>query len=129
MMVTRQRSALLLWPFEGWIAVVAIYAGLAYFLPFIPSSGSARVVDVTFPRLVPIWSALYALGGIVVLVGLIRRSPRFEAAGLHFLGSGATLAALATLVAGAPVLPTLIVQGGVVVACIARLLVLRSLSK
>jgi hypothetical protein len=115
-------------PFEMWIAAAAIYAGLSYFLPFLAPSGNAQVVALKFPNLVPVWSVLYALGGLCVALGLIRRSPRIEGVGLHLLGSGVTVACLASLAAGAQVPATLIIQGGVVAACIVRLLSLRSLT-
>lgn len=126
--VHARRRWLALPPFELWIAGVAVYAGLSYFLPFMAPSGNAQVVALKFPNLVPVWSALYALGGFCVSLGLIRRSPRIEGVGLHLLGSGVTVACLASLAAGAQVPATLIIQGGVVIACIVRLLALRSLA-
>jgi hypothetical protein len=126
--VHARRRWLALPPFELWIAVAAVYAGLSYFLPFLAPSGNAQVVALKFPNLVPVWSALYAMGGFCVALGLFRRSPRLEGVGLHLLGSGATVAAMAALAAGAHVPATAIVQGGVVAACIVRLLALRSLA-
>jgi len=114
-------------PFEAWIAVAALYAGLSRFLP-LPPANSVRAVDLAFPGLLIIWSALYAAGGAAVLVGLFRLSPRIEGLGLNLIASGLLVATIANLYAGAPVLPTLVVSGGAIVACIARLLVLRALS-
>ncbi len=121
------RGKLALPPFEVWIAVAAIYSGISYFIPALAASGTAQAVELEFPRLVPVWSFLYGLGGAAMLIGLLRRSPRIEGAGLHLLGSGITVSLIASLAAGAPILPTVIVQGGVAVACIVRLLVLRRL--
>ena len=115
-------------PFECWIAVAAVYAGLSYFLPGLATSGNAQVVELKFPQLVPVWSALYALGGVCILVGLLRQSPRIEGAGLHLLGSGITVALLASMAAGAPILPLIVIQGGVIAACLARLRALKVLS-
>lgn len=126
--VHARRRWLALPPFELWIATAAVYAGLSYFLPFLAPSGNAQVVALKFPRLVPVWSVLYALGGLCVALGLLRRSPRIEGVGLHLLGSGVTVACLASLAAGAQVPATVVIQGGVVAACIVRLLALRSLT-
>ena len=115
-------------PFEVWIAVAAIYTGLSRLIPFLTPAGNARAVEAQFPRLAVLWSILYALGGLGMLIGLYRHSPRAEAMGLHFFGSGLTVAVLAALAAGAPVRPTLVIQGGAIVAVIARLWILRRLS-
>lgn len=113
-------------PFEMWIAVAAVYAGLSYFLPFLAVAGNAQLVALKFPRLVPVWSLLYALGGLCIIIGLLRRSPRMEGLGLNLLGSGVTVALLAALAAGAQLLPTIVIQGGVAVACGVRLMALRA---
>jgi hypothetical protein len=126
--VHARRRWLALPPFELWIAVAAMYAGLSYFLPFLSPAGNAQIVAIRFPNLVPVWSALYALGGFCVALGLFRRSPRVEGVGLHLLGSGATVAGMAALAAGAQVPGTIVIQGGVVAACIVRLLALRTLA-
>jgi len=115
-------------PFEMWLGVTAIYTGLSELLPFLNPAGSARVVVQRFPELANVWGVLYALGGLAMVVGLLRRAPRIEAAGLHLFGSGLTVAILATIAAGAPLRPTLIIQGGLAVAIIVRLLVLQRLS-
>lgn len=119
------KSRLALAPFEGWIAVVAIYAGVGHW--FLAPSGAGVAVQHAFPRLVDLWSLLYALGGLLVLLGLWRRSPRLEAAGLCLLVSGAALSFIAFLTAGAPLLPTLIGQGGILVASALRIRILWSL--
>ncbi len=124
----RVRSPAVVWPFEMWLGVAALYAGLSHFTPLQPT-GPARAVDATFPRLALCWSALYALGGLAVALGLVRRSVRLESLGLHVLGSGLTVATIATLAAGAAILPTLMVQGALVVACGVRLWVLRSVGR
>jgi hypothetical protein len=111
-------------PFELWIAVAAVYAGLSYFAP-LPVAGNTTLVERTFPWAAALWSALYATGGAAILAGLLRSSPRIEGFGLNLLGSGITVALIAALVAGAPVVPTLVVQGGVAAACLARLLGIR----
>lgn len=113
--------------FEVWIAAAAVYTGLTYLLPFLHPAGNARLVAMRFPQLATMWSVLYALGGAAILAGLIRRSPRLEGLGLHLLGSGLTVSVLAGLAAGAGVLPTLLIQGGAVVATALRLLALRRL--
>lgn len=113
-------------PFEIWIAVAAVYAGLSYFLPFLAIAGNAQLVAVKFPQLVLVWSALYALGGVCIIIGLLRRSPRMEGVGLNLLGSGVTVAFLAALAAGAQLMPTIVIQGGIAVACAVRLLALRA---
>lgn len=113
-------------PFEIWIAVAAVYAGLSYFLPFLAVAGNVQIVALKFPRLVPVWSLLYALGGLCIIIGLLRRSPRMEGLGLNLLGSGITVALLAALAAGAQLLPTIVIQGGVAVACGVRLMALRA---
>jgi len=114
-------------PFEAWIAVAALYAGLTKFLP-LPPGGSARAVEAAFPGLAILWSALYAVGGAATLAGLLRLSPRIEGFGLWLIASGLAVVTVASLAAGAAVLPTLVVTGGAIVACAARLLVLRALS-
>ena len=121
------RGKLVIPPFEVWLAGAATYTGVAYFLPFLPSTGNSKVIAATLPALVALWSALYALGGIATLVGLWRRSPRIEGAGINLLGSGLTVASLAALKAEAPILSTLVISGGLVAACIWRLLQLRRL--
>jgi hypothetical protein len=112
-------------PFEVWIAVAAVYAGVSYFVPAVPAAGNTTLVHRAFPWAVALWSALYAAGGVAILAGLVRRSPRIEGFGLHLLGSGITVALIAALVAGAPIVPTIVVQGGVAAACVARLLDIR----
>jgi hypothetical protein len=111
-------------PFEAWVALIAIYTGISRLLPFVPTSGAAAVA-VQFPVLSLVWSVLYALGGVLVLTGLWRSSPRWEGAGLHLLGSGITVGGLAALSVGAALLPVIITQGGAIGACLARLYVLR----
>ncbi len=112
-------------PFEAWIAVVAVYAGVGHWL--LEPAGNAVAVQAAFPRLADLWSVLYALGGLAIACGLWRRSPRVEAFGLNLLGSGAAVSCVAFLVAGAPVLPIVIAQGGLIIAAVARLLTLRKL--
>lgn len=114
-------------PFEAWLAMAALYAGLSRFLP-LRSAGNAKAVDLAFPALAAVWSALYAAGGLAVLLGLWRLSPRTELLGLNLLGSGLLVATMATLYIGGPILPTLVVSGGLVVACVARALIVRKLS-
>lgn len=122
------RGKLLIPPFELWIAVVAVYAGLAHFFPALASSGTERAVERQFPALVTVWCALYAAGGLVMILGLFRRSPRLEGAGLCLLASGVTVAMIASLASGAPILPVVVSQGGIVAACMARLTTLRLLA-
>lgn len=124
--VPKRQRWLLTPPFEAWLAVAAMYAGLSYFLSFLPLAGNAQLVALKFPGVVPVWSVLYALGGLCILIGLLRRSPRMEGVGLNLLGSGVTVAFLAALAAGAPLLPTIVIQGGVAAACGVRLLALRA---
>ena len=121
------RGNLVIPPFEVWLAGAAVYTGAAYFLPFLPATGNSKVIDATLPALVAVWSTLYALGGIGVLAGLWRRSPRIEGAGISLLGSGLTVAALASLQAGSSLLATLVISGGLVAACIWRMAQLRRL--
>lgn len=113
-------------PFEVWVAVAAIYAGLSHFL--LPTAGNTQIVQREFPGAVAAWSVLYALGGVAIIAGLLRRSPRLEGFGLNLLASGIAVAFVAALAAGAPLLPTVIVQGGITVACVVRILALRELS-
>jgi hypothetical protein len=113
-------------PFEVWIAVAAVYAGLSHF--FLPTAGNTQLVQREFPWVAAAWSILYALGGAAMLIGLFRRSPRAEGFGLNLLAAGILVALVASLAAGAPILPSIIVQGGVTVACGARLIALRRLS-
>ena len=121
------RGKIVIPPFEVWLAAAAAYSGVTYFLPFLPATGNSKVIDATLPALVAVWSALYALGGVGVLAGLWRRSPRIEGAGINLLGSGLTVATIAALHAGASALTTLVISGGLVVACIWRLFQLRRL--
>lgn len=111
-------------PFEAWISVVAIYAGLSHFVPMLPRSGPAAAVELKFPGLVAAWSLMYAAGGVLMIWGLVRRCAQVEGAGLSLLGGGAAVAFIATLAVHAPVLPTVIGLGGVVAACVARTWVL-----
>lgn len=120
-------SRLIVPPFEAWLAVAAVYAGVAHFIPALASSGSGRVVAAAFPRLAPLWSVLYAAGGLAILIGLMRRSPRIEGLGINLLASGLTVTALAGIAAGGKVLPIVVVQGGALVACVVRLAALRRL--
>lgn len=114
-------------PFEVWVAMAALYAGLSHFLPAVGTAGNAQLVALKFPALANLWSALYGVGGVAMIVGVLRRSPRMEGFGLNLLGSGVTVATIAALAIGARPVPTLIVQGGVIAACVARLLTLRRL--
>ena len=123
--VVRGRTAIS--PFELWIGVAGVYTGLSYLVPFLNLVGNANVVARQFPKLAFLWSSLYMLGGVLIVAGLIRRSPRIEGAGLNLLGSGLTVAIVAALVAGLPVRPTLVIQGGAAIACLARLFQLRNL--
>lgn len=120
------RSLCAMLPFETWIAVAALYVGLSHLLPFLGSAGNAQVVALRFPHLANVWSALYAVGGAGILIGLYRGSPRLEGFGLHLLGSGVTVACLASFAVGGRILPTIVIQGGVIVACVTRLLALRA---
>jgi hypothetical protein len=113
-------------PFEAWLAWLALYAGLSYFLP-LPSNGSAAAVQAVLPGLVAIWSAMYALGGFLALLGLGRRSPRIEGAGLSLLAAGVVVSGIALLAAGALVIPTVAIQPTLALACLARLKVLWTL--
>lgn len=113
-------------PFELWIAVAAIYSGLSNFLP-LPPTGSGRVVALAFPFLASIWSTCYAVGGLLVSSGLLRKSLRLELAGLHLLGAGLIVAFMASLLATSPILPTFIIQGGVIAACYCRIFSFRRL--
>lgn len=119
------KSRLFLAPFEAWIALVAVYAGLGHW--FLAASGPAVAVEAAFPGLAVLWSLFYAAGGVAVLAGLWRRSPRVEAFGLCLLAAGAGVSFLAFTVAGAPVLPTLIGQGGILLASALRIAVLKAL--
>lgn len=119
------KSRLTLAPFEAWIAVVAVYAGVGHWL--LAPSGNAMAVQAAFPRVADIWSVLYALGGAAIAGGLWRRSPRVEAFGLSLLSAGALVSLIAFLAAGAPLVPILLAQGGIVAAAIVRMLVLRAL--
>lgn len=111
-------------PFELWIAAAAVYAGLSHFVGFLPASGPAKAIDLEFPRLLTCWSALYALGGAAMIAGLLRRSPRIEAAGVCLLGGGVAVALMATLAVGTAIAPTVVTLGGVVAACVARVVTL-----
>ncbi len=115
-----KRPVLGVQPFECWLAIVALYAGLSHFIPIAPS-GPAAAVELKFPALVPVWSVMYALGGLGIVVGLLWRSPRIEGAGISLLAGGAAVAFLATLLANVAVLPTVVGLGGIVVACLLRL--------
>lgn len=117
------RSRFSLSPFEAWVAVVAVYAGVGHW--FLAPSGNVVAVQAAFPRLVDAWSVMYAAGGLAVLVGLQRGSARVEAAGLHLMGSGITVSLIAFLAAHAPLLPILVAQGGAMLAIGVRLLVIR----
>lgn len=119
-MVIRSRPGWALAPFEVWIAVAAIYSGLARF--FLPPSGAARAVEAALPPgLSAFWSVLYALGGLGALAGIFRCSPRLEGSGLVLLGTGIAVSTLAALAAGAAILPAVLVQGGATAACGVRI--------
>lgn len=119
---------LTLLPYEVWVAVAAIYTGLSYLIPPLRTFGNAQLVAAAHPRLALVWSLLYTLGGVAMIVGLARRSPRIEGFGLHLFGSGVTVAYLASLYAGVPVVPATIIQGGVIIATIYRLKMLKRIS-
>ena len=113
--------------FEAWLAWLALYAGLSYFVP-LPSSGSAAAVQAVLPSIVvAAWSAMYALGGLLVLVGLGTLRPRVEAPGLCLICAGVTVSTIALLGVGGSIVPTLVLQGTLAVAAAARLRVLWAL--
>ncbi|HEX7277550.1 MAG TPA: hypothetical protein VF244_09270 [Acidimicrobiales bacterium] len=109
--------------FEAWLAWLALYAGLSYFVP-LPSSGSAAAVQAVVPSIVTLWSALYSLGGFLTLLGIGRRSPRIEGSGLCLVAGGVAVSCIALLAAGALVVPTVSLQATLALACLARLKIL-----
>lgn len=115
-------------PFELWISIVAIYAGLSHF--FLPPTGNSALIARAFPWVVTVWSVLYALGGFLILVGLVKHSPAIEGCGLCLLGSGIAVTFTATLYVGhSPVLSAIIGQLLGAAACGVRLQALWKFSK
>lgn len=113
-------------PFQVWVGVLALYAGASRFLP-LPTSGTSEIVGAVFPRLIDVWSVLYATGGLLILVGMGRRSLRVELAGVNLLLGGVLVSLFAFLAAGASIIPALVAQGGFAAACIARIWFVRKI--
>ncbi len=87
--VGRRRVALVNHPFEAAVALAALSSSLVGVVD--PASIRASVLGrVAGAGLVTAWQAFYALGGVLMLVGLLR-SLRLEAAGLCLLIAGALL--------------------------------------
>lgn len=106
--------------FEVWIALAAAVSGVTYFAG--APSVATSTVSVVAPHLAAIFSALYGVGGIAVLVGLWLGSPRIEGAGLNLLGAGVLVAAGGIVaVLGSRGLVTGSLQAMAAVCCAVRL--------
>lgn len=114
-------------PFEAWLGTLALYAGVTYFWHIVPTEGTTLAIQHSFPALAAAWSVLYGLGGLCIICGLLRHSPPVEGAGLCLLGSGLIVSTLAIVetTTGTRVIPSLIFEGGLVIACFQRLISLR----
>lgn len=83
------RSYLLGSPYQFGIAAAAVLAALTYL--FSPDSIQATAVAYRLAWMLPIWEALYGLGGFAVVCGMLlcqtRLGWRLELAGLSLLSS------------------------------------------
>lgn len=115
-------------PFELWVAIAAVVSALSYF--FLPRTVAGSAVALVVPQWqAHLWNVLYGLGGVGVMAGFWRASPRLEGAGLCLLASGVTVSSLALLyVRGWNGVVGFFVTVGVAVACMVRLRVLVRLS-
>lgn len=102
------------------VGVAAALAGTAVL--FLPSLGLGKSSLAQLPGSMEFaWAAFYALGGWLVVVGILRLSPRLEAAGMWLLGS--TLAVNAVTIIWARGIETFVavsVIAGAAIGCIIR---------
>lgn len=107
-------------PWEVWVAVAAVVSSVSFLL--FPDTLARSVVATVDPRLATAWNILYGLGGLGILAGYFRRSPRLLGAGLCLLGGGISVSGVAILtLRGAASLTSAAVQLGAAVACVIRL--------
>jgi hypothetical protein len=82
--------------FELWVALAGVITGLVFF--YSPSSIDQGSLAQTIGRnLAAVWSVSYFASGLIIWLGLLRPSPRFEIAGLYLLGSATSINGIAIL--------------------------------
>jgi len=105
--------------FEVWVGAAAVVSTIVTF--FGPKSIASRVVGVVSPGLVNTYTIMYGIGGVCILVGLWRGSPRIESIGLIFVTSGVVVSGIALYAAlGGVGLISAILQFGLAIACLVR---------
>jgi hypothetical protein len=85
-------------PLALWFSVGAIITGVPILIAPFLANGSAAL-SILPPWAVFVWAAWYALGGSLSLWGMVRLSPRLEAAGMAFLASALAVTIVTAFVA------------------------------
>lgn len=106
--------------FEAWIAVAAVLTSARFFL-----DPTARLEDtpvgVAFAPWDTVWSVLYLLGGLGILLGLWLGRGDLEVAGLMFLSGALVIQSIATvMLLGRTAIVGITLYVSVILACQAR---------
>lgn len=80
-------------PFEAALAVVGVLGGIAYLIS--PAVFAQASVGISLGSLLPVWTAMFAIGSLAVLVGLVALNPRLELAGLSLFSAALLVEAVA----------------------------------
>ena len=81
--------------FELWIAAAAVFSGALYFVE--PRTQTETALYRSLHDLDYFWNGLYLAGGLMTFYGIVRLSPRSEAAGLSLLAAAFLTSTFATV--------------------------------
>jgi hypothetical protein len=105
--------------FELWLGIAAILSSVTFFVS--PESRERSSVGMALSPYDLLWTVGYGSGGLLIVYGLFRTRPRFEAAGLSLIAAASALQAIAVLVVrGLPGTAAAAVLLAVAVACAIR---------
>lgn len=111
------------------MAAAAVVTGASF---LVAPTLTASAVALAAGDLAYVWSVLYAAGGLVVLAGMCRNSPRLEGAGMALLAGGIAVATVATGYLRGwqwATATSVLVQGGAAAAALVRVYVLWVVAK
>lgn len=106
--------------FELFVALLSINAGIAFLLS--PDDLEHAAVGQLLHPWDFAWNVLYVVGGLLIVVGLMRRSVRVEVAGLWLFASAVAIADLAVIaVAGLVGAAAVAIYTAAFLACASRI--------